>query len=315
MSWLRLIRWKNLLIIFFMQFIAWWCVILPNGPEILAPLNFSLITISTVSIAAAGYIINDYFDIKIDAINHPDSLILEKLIPRKHAIISHAVLNLVAIALAGIVALRAHHPQWVSFQLICISLLWFYSTRFKRQYLIGNLVVALLASSTILVLVVYEPWTHTYSTILHHHICACPVINEQQRHQDKEGVFLFYAYFAFMLTWMREIVKDMEDLKGDQADGCMTMPIKRGLEYATRFTVALSCFVILSLILVAAFTTNCYLTLPFYLVGLFIIPLVLWTISFIKNARTQQYHKASRTLKIIMVIGICSLLVYHFLLF
>ena len=123
MPWLRLIRWKNLLIIFLTQFLVWGCVILPENPKVLVPFNFLLITVSTMLIAAAGYIINDYFDIKIDFINHTEKLILEKVIPRKQAIISHTVLNVIALFLAAIVAMQAHHLEWLFFQATCTVLL------------------------------------------------------------------------------------------------------------------------------------------------------------------------------------------------
>jgi len=113
MPWLQLIRWKNLLIVFLTQFLAWWCVILPGMPVVLTPLHFLLLSLSTVLIAAAGYIINDYFDIKIDTINKPEKVVLEKIIPRKQAIIAHSLLNVVALILAGYVAAQAHHYEWL----------------------------------------------------------------------------------------------------------------------------------------------------------------------------------------------------------
>src|ERR1041384_459546 len=107
-AWLRLIRWPNLLIIALTQLVAWWCVVLPlQGPHVLTLRNFSLLCISTVLLAAAGYIINDYFDISIDIINKPDKVVLERHIPRKLAVIVHPVLNIIALVLAGVVALPA----------------------------------------------------------------------------------------------------------------------------------------------------------------------------------------------------------------
>lgn len=305
MAWLRLIRWKNLLIIFLTQFLAWACVILPENPMILGPANFLLLSISTVLIAAAGYIINDYFDIKIDLINHPDKVVLEKVIPRKQAIISHTLINFLALFLAGIVAVQAHHPEWLLFQACCTLLLWFYSTDFKRQYLIGNVVVALLTALTIIVLIVYEPNVHrnlqsfSFSSAL-----SAP-----------EWILSIYAYFAFMLTWMREIVKDMEDHKGDEAAGCATMPIKRGLGYSTRFIMVLVLLVIAPLILVSVLLyRHHYVLPPLYITGALVLPLIIWSVFLGKKFTAEHYHNASRGLKLIMIIGICSLLIYHFIL-
>ncbi len=303
MPWLRLIRWKNLLIIFLTQLLAWWCVILPESPEILNTVNFLFLTVSTMLIAAAGYIINDYFDIKIDSINKPDRIVLEKAIPMRQAILSHSILNIIALMLAGYVAAQAHHYEWLLVQVSCTLLLWFYSTDFKRQYITGNIAIALLTSFTIITLFIYEPalQLEAQMPLLTGSHSSLPV-----------WVLAVYAYFAFLLTWMREIVKDMEDFKGDVAEGCVTMPIKRGLEFSTRFTLVLSLLAIIPL-LVASFTLfkHNYTLLASYLVVLLILPLILWSVFLGKGFTEQHYGKASRGLKIIMLLGICSLLIYH----
>ena len=296
MPWLQLIRWKNLAIIFLTQFLAWACVLLPQhsrAPFVLNLTNFLCLAVSTVLIAAAGYIINDYFDVRIDLINKPHEVILGKVIPRKAAIYTHAILNIVAILLAGHVALQAHHPEWLLLQLTCIALLWLYSTRFKRQYIIGNVVVALLTALTIFTLIVYEPAMHTLSLSFF--------------------ALSVYAWFAFILTWMREIVKDMEDYLGDSAEGCVTMPIRKGLRYAARFTLALSALSlsVLSFSALSLFRAHYYL-LGSYIALMLVVPLISWMVAFPRRHDTGHYHVASRWLKLIMVAGICSLLIYYF---
>src|SRR5215217_6986938 len=188
MFWLRLIRWNNLLIILLTQLLAWWCVIVPlkrysglmirytETPLLLTPLNFSLVCLSTMLIAAAGYIINDYFDIRIDAINKPDEVILERQIPRRMAIIVHSALNIIA-------------------------------------------------------LVLYEPAIKSYLT-------SSFIIKSSDLGStiNPAYVLYFFCFFAFILTWIREIVKDMEDYKGDAEEGCITMPIQWGLKKTISFT-------------------------------------------------------------------------------
>ncbi len=307
MPWLQLIRWQNLLIIFLTQFLAWWCVVLPESPATLDAANFGCLALSTVLIAAAGYIINDYFDIKIDSINKPGRVVLEKAIPRKQAIVSHAALNIIALVLAGYVAAQGRHYEWLLLQVVCILLLWFYSTDLKRQYVAGNITVALLTSLTILALFIYEP-------VMQRDMQMPFVSPNAGRNASSLPVWVLvvYAYFAFMLTWIREIVKDMEDLKGDEAEGCMTMPIKKGLEYASRFTLALSVLVIAP-VMAAAFVLHRHghLLLSGYIVILLAVPMVVWSVFMGRSATEQHYHQASTGLKIIMVLGICSLLIYH----
>ena len=248
MTWLRLIRWKNLLIVFLTQLLAWGCVIVPmrqysEVPLLLNMQYFLLLSFSTILIAAAGYIINDYFDIKIDSINRPEKVILENKVPLKLAIILHTVLNVAAMLLAAIVARRAGHFSWLLLQLGCTVLLWFYSTHFKRQFMTGNIVVALLTAFTIIVLMLYETGIHYYITK--------PYFIQTVKGLLPNPVWVLgvYTYFAFVLTWMREIVKDMEDLKGDSEEGCVTMPIKWGLQHTVRFTQLLGILVVIPLII------------------------------------------------------------------
>jgi 4-hydroxybenzoate polyprenyltransferase len=302
MYWLQLVRWKNLLIIFFAQLLAWWCIVLPESPEVLDFTSFLFIGISTVLIAAAGYIINDYFDIRIDAINRPGRVILEKVIPLRQAIISHAVLSIIGLALAGYVATRAHHYEWLWVQVCCILLLWFYSTDFKRKYLSGNIVVSLLTALTMLTLFIYEPVMKREMQL--------PAITG--RSSLPVWVLLIYAYFAFILTWMREIVKDMEDYKGDEAGGCMTMPIKKGLEYSTRFAIVLSALAVIPLLLASVIlSVHHFFLLPAYLFLCLILPLAYWSFFIGKGFTARHYGKASSGLKLIMLSGICSLIIYH----
>ena len=303
MAWLRLVRWKNLLIIFLTQFFAWRCVIVPHisafnhGLPIRDIINFFCLSVSTLLIAAAGYIINDYFDIKIDTINRPEKVVLGKSIERKEAIALHFVLNVIALVLAGYVAIQVHVYQWLLLQLSCTVLLLFYSTHFKRQYIIGNVVVALLTALTIIILIIYNP-----------------VLDHGTR--LSVNVLLMYAWFAFILTWMREIVKDMEDFKGDEAEGCMTMPIKRGLKFSIGFIRVLSALVVLPLM------AACYLLflhemrlMAAYVLCLLAFPVIGWALYLGNKFSTAHYHDASKKLKIIMVLGICSLIVYYIQLF
>lgn len=311
MPWLNLIRWQNLLIIFFTQLLAWWAVILPEqtGTEnmLLAnPINFLCLAISTVLIAAAGYIINDYFDIRIDSINHPEKMVLGKLIPRKTAIILHILLNVLALVLAGYIVSKGGHYEWLLLQAACATLLWLYSTHMKRQYVTGNVVVALLTALTVLELILYEPALHQG---LHFNLLYAPA---GQASSFPVWVLAVYAWFAFMLTWMREIVKDMEDLKGDEAEGCTTMPIKLGLERTARFTMMLALMVVISLIIaVFALYVYHYILLAAYTAIFLLLPLAGWILFLPHASDTKHYGRASRGLKIIMVLGICSLLIYH----
>lgn len=308
-AWLQLIRWQNLLIILLTQWLAWWCVVQPMGPQVLHFRAFVLLALSTVLVAAAGYIINDYFDVKIDQINHPDKVVLGRVIPRKTAIIAHTVLNVIAVAMAGTVAIAAHKPQWLLLQLGCTGILWVYSTTYKRRYMSGNIIVAVLTALTVIALYIYEPQLQLAAR-------ATLARNTERYHVSSLPVWILatYAYFAFMLTWVREIVKDMEDMEGDAADGCVTMPITRGLGYATGFATVLAVLAIVPLLLAGVMLLQYgYTLLAGYVLALLALPLAVWVMYLWRGqAGPAHYHQASRMLKVIMLLGICSLLIYKF---
>lgn len=303
-AWLRLVRWPNLLIIALTQLVAWWCIIHPlRELRVLTPLNFLLLCLSTVLIAGGGYIINDYFDIQIDVINKPDKVILERDIPRRHAIIVHSVMNILAMIFAGMVAFQAGHPEWLILQLACTGLLWRYSTTWKRQFMIGNVVVSLMTALTVVALIIYEPSLHhaTRSLIVLRRLSVSPM-----------AALSIFAFFAFILTWMREIVKDMEDYKGDDAEGCVTMPIRWGLLTSSRFVQVIGTVAIVVL-LVAIGWMVAQLDRPwlqvqlYFILGTVIIPLAVWCWRLPQQATSEHYHLASKRLKDIMIFGVLSL--------
>ena len=308
MNWLRLIRWNNLFIILLTQLLVWACVLVPlrkwsAAPFLLNGLNFSLLCLSTILIAAAGYIINDYFDIKIDAINRPEKAILEHKINRRAGIIYHSVLNGIGLLLAAIIAIGAGKLHWLLIQLFCTVLLFVYSSHFKRMFVIGNVVVSLLTALTVLTLFVYEPalWQFFHQPPM--------LINSHQSIPNPVWILGIYTCFAFVLTWMREIVKDMEDHIGDAAEGCVTMPIKLGLKPTAIFVQVLSLLAIIPLVIASVKVQG---LLGAYTFIALTIPLIFWVLYLPGKATTQHYHTMSRYLKIIMVLGIGSLLIYYY---
>ena len=312
-AWLRLIRWKNLLIIFGTQLFAWFCIVKPmkslTGVSFFLDGNhFLLLSLSTVLIAAGGYIINDYFDVKIDNINHPEKMVLNKVIPRKHAIIVHSILNIVAFVIGAILAWYAGHLSFVLLQVFCTAMLWFYSTKFKQRFAIGNLVVAFLTALIIILLILYEPSLYAY---FRRGVFIC--FKNELVLPNPVWVLVGYAFFAFIFTWIREAVKDMEDFKGDEAEGCVTMPIIWGLKKTVFFTNFLA---IIALIPLLFFTgkllMNNNFLLSIYLFLAVILP-ILFFIKILPNKSTSTHYSfASRLLKWIMVTGVCSLIIYYY---
>ena len=235
-------------------------------------------------------------------------MVLERTIPRRMAIIMHTALNLCALLLAGLVARKAGNYSWILLQLFCTLLLWFYSTHFKRQFATGNIIVSLLTALTIVTLILYEP-------AMHYFLLKRPFVTMPSGSllPNPVWVLMVYAFFAFILTWMREIVKDMEDLRGDMAEGCVTMPIRWGLKKATAFTILLSIIALAPLVVAG---TQLILkrdwVLGIYIWLGLIAPITAWSFFLPKAATSRHYGQASRYLKYIMLAGIVSLIIYYF---
>ena len=220
MQYLKLFRLPNLIIIALLQYLIKYSLIIPFGFEpILTDFEFGLLVLSTVFIAAAGYAINDYFDIQVDEINKKEEVVVGKSIKRRVAMALHLVLSFIGVILGFYLGYKAGNVNFGLIHIMASGLLWFYSTSYKRQFLIGNLVVSFLTALVVLMVPIFE---------------ITPVITQNTASAAK-SVFLLisvYALFAFVTTFMREIIKDLEDFKGDNSMGYKTLAISWGSQIA-----------------------------------------------------------------------------------
>src|SRR5579859_3677606 len=210
-AFFRLIRWPNLFFIALTQFLFYSCVLMPglhggkaDFIEALTPPIFALLSLSSVLIAAAGYIINDYFDLNIDRVNKPARLVVDRVIKRRWAIVWHWILSGTGVLLGFYVSWKIRNPIVGLANLGCVILLWFYSTTFKRKLLIGNVIISLLTAWVILVLYVCE--------------VRFAIFRNPDFHQRFARAFKFailYGGFAFIISLVREVIKDIEDMNGD----------------------------------------------------------------------------------------------------
>jgi 4-hydroxybenzoate polyprenyltransferase len=304
-AFLRLIRIQNLLIIAFTQYMVRWCLIYPifklvGLPLMLSELSFFLLSLSTVMIAAAGYIINDYFDVKIDKVNKPHRLVVGKGVKRRVAIGAHTVINVLAVLIGLIASWMIGSWSLVVFHFVCAGGLWFYSTTFKRQFLIGNLLIALFTA--------FVPFVAGFYELL------AAVRNVPEAAMVIGGAWrwlLAVSLFAFISTLLREIIKDIEDYEGDKEFGCRTMPIVIGIRPAKNVVIFLSLLSI-GLLLTAQIMLIgqvppgfIYFMIPIQLGFLFLM----WKVK--KASVKADYRGAGNTAKVLMLMGVC----YLFLLF
>lgn len=301
MAFFKLIRWPNLVFIALTQSLFYFLVfpsmlLKPETP--LQVVHFLLLVFASVSIAAAGYIINDYFDLSIDRLNKPNRVIVDKFISRRWIIIWHWVLSFIGIALSVYISYKTRNPIIGLVNTLSVLLLWFYSTHFKRKLLIGNLLVAALLAWVILVVYFFAGANIG--------IWANDNLNFNEPRFFK--ITALYAGFAFMLSIIREVVKDLEDMRGDAKYYCKTMPIVWGVPATKVYTAVWIMVCAGALIVLHIYLLQLGL---FWLVAysvLFLIMPLFWVLKklYVANA-TADYHKISTLLKIIILMGILSM--------
>lgn len=298
----RLLRFPNLLIIAFTQVLVHFFIFHSFlNTFSFGDIKFCVLVAATVCIAAAGYIINDYFDIKLDKINKPESVIISKYIKRRVAIVLHSILNAVGVFFGFYVAYRAGMIMLGFIFPIIASGLWFYSLNLKKKPLVGNLSIALMAALVPLIVYLFEVvYIKSNSSVF---------IYESKNYHLARYYTIGLALFAFLLTLMREIVKDVEDIKGDREMGCRTLPIVLGVN---KSKIIMALITIIIFILIAIYQYYLFNTLDFELLIYTTIAIQLPLLYIIIKLYTSKYkadfHVISLLAKIIMVTGSITIL-------
>ena len=277
-GFLRLTRFQNLLIIGLTQYMT---AIFLVGPdelwwEYLTSIRLFLLSSSTILIAAAGYIINDYYDVKIDYINKPDRVIVGRVLKRRVVMVAHTIFNFAGIGIGFYLM-----PKLGLINFLSAFWLWLYSNQLKRLPFIGNLSVAFLTGLSICVVAVYF--------------------------QKNEMLIYFYALFAFAITLVREIIKDMEDLKGDATFGCKTLPIIWGIRRTKYLQYLLLAVFIMLLVGMAAEADKLVLK---YFFLLLILPVAYFIIRLVRADNSKEYSFLSLFCKLIMLAGVVSMMFF-----
>jgi len=310
-AFLNLIRWQNLLIVILTMVLMRHAILEPviskigvillkgTGEEIPMVLQFPwydfvLLVAATVLITAGGYVINDYFDIKTDLINKGKVIVGTK-IPRRQAMMWHNLFNIAGVSAGFYISWKEGYIWLGALFLVVSGLLYFYSASYKRQFLIGNIIVAILTAMVPLLVVFYEwPPLYKYYTI---NAITLPKIN-----------LIFYwvggfALFAFLTTLTREIIKDIEDFEGDVAYGRNTVPVVIGVLSSKVLSVSLIFITIALLYLAWYFFINDTITL-IYLSAAIVLPLLYVIYRVVISSNRKQLHSASSVMKIVMLTGI-----------
>lgn len=289
-AFITLIRFPNLIFIYLAQWITYQFIVIPAciPSHILSVVQLHSILLSTSCIAAAGYMINDYFDLGIDAINKPEKITIEKYFSRRKIIIWHIALNLIGLAIGAYIAYHVVLLRFIAIQLISIFLLLVYSTTLKRKLFIGNITIGVLNGLSIYMMAIYEP---AFS------------FNISEKHTR---LIVLYTGFACIITWIREIVKDIEDVKGDAAQFCHTIPLVYGIQTAKNIVYALSIFLIAMVAI--SFSASVFTHLQFTLLCVCVcVPLMITNFILSRSKHTKQFHQISSAIKWITLAGIITI--------
>lgn len=300
-SFIKLVRLPNLIFVVAIQYIMRWCIINSiigaNGFELqFGGFNFALLVLATVLLTASGYIINDYFDTESDLFNNPERVTIGKTITRKMAMNFHIALNLIAVVISFYISFKIGIYK-IGFIFIIISgLLWFYSSSYKRQFLIGNLIVALLAGLVPFMVALFEipSLNREYAEIL---------IQRNTNFNIAIYWILGFSFFSFITTFFREIIKDIEDFEGDKTFGSNTMPIIIGVFYSKIVAIFLIILTIITLFYVQFIyieNANSFI----YIIVAIILPLLFLIYKLIIAKTKEHFHFASILSKIIMILGV-----------
>ena len=308
-AFLRLIRSLNLLFIALTQFLFQYCIIIPSlkkagvEPQ-LNTLLFILLVVASLCIAAAGYIINDYFDLNIDRINKPEKLVVEKIIKRRWAILWHLGLSGIGILLSFYVGWKNNYNLLLGFgNILCVALLWVYSTTFKKKLLSGNIIISLLTGWVVLVLYVAEMDRFFYT------------VNNPNLSNAISKIFklaFLYGGFAFIISLIREAIKDIEDMPGDAKYGGRTMPIVWGVNVSKTFIATWLIVLTGALVVLLIYVLpNRWWESIAYVVVFILLPLLYIFLKLFKAQRKEQFHQLSSWVKFVMLTGILSMIFFR----
>lgn len=274
-AFVKIIRPENLLMVAFAQLMTAFFLVrtTASGLSVLQDYHLYLLIISTVILTASGYMINDYYDVKIDYVNRPKEVVIGKGMKRRMVMILHTVMNVTGILIGLLV-----HPKIGAITFVAAFLLWLYSNSLKRLPFIGNLTVASLTGLAIWIIGIY--------------------------YQKSELLIITYAIFAFFINLMREILKDIEDRNGDRKHGCKTLPIVLGFR-KTKNIIFIIAFLFVTAILFVTFKINEPL-LFLYFGGLSLF-FVAFMVKIYKADRKSHFTELSTISKILMLTGILSM--------
>lgn len=302
MQILNLIRYKNLLLIVLVQLLIRFALFEPFEVDVkLNMLGYSLLIIVTICIAAAGNIINDIYDVETDTINKPEKVIIGKSISEKTAFNLFIALNVIGVGLGFYLSHSVGKSPFFSIFVIISATLYVYASFLKRTPVLGNIVISLLVAMSILIVGIFD---------------LLPAITEGNRATQITffRILVDYAVFAFLINLVRELIKDIEDIDGDYNAQMNTLPIAIGRERAKYTALIASLLPIAAVVyFIVTYLYKQQIAIGYFL-AFILAPLIYASIKIYSATSKKQYHHISIIYKIVMLLGMLSLLLYPFIL-
>lgn len=300
MKYLKLIRFQNLLMLAFMQLVFRYLFLEQSYVDLaLTNFNYILLVIATVCIAAGGYVINNIMDQDTDEIAKPQNRVVGVSISETVAYNWYIGLTIVGVGIGFYLSNVIYKPTFASMFILVATLLYMYATSFKQIPVLGNVVVALMLSTSIIIIGLFD---------------ILPAIDVDNRFRMKEAfdILMHYAIFAFIINLIREIVKDMEDMDGDYQSGINSLPIAIGVQ---KTKIIVGVLTVISIGILAYYVNSNLFELDYvvyYAMILIVGPLIYFGVKLLNAATKKEYHHLSLVLKIILFFGILSVAVIVF---
>lgn len=271
---------------------------LQNIPLALNDWQYLLLVLATVTIAAGGYLINNVFDQETDKINKPQDVVVGKSISESNAYMLYTVLNIIGVGIGFYLSNYIGKPSFSAVFIVIAATLYLYASSLKQSLLIGNFLIAVITSFSIIIIGIFDLY---------------PILTTENSrlYGLMFKVLLDYALFCFIINFIRELVKDLEDVDGDYNLGMNTLPIAFGVARTSKLVFGLS-FIPLALLL--WYTNTYYIAYNLYFGAAYtlffiVAPLLYFTIK-MSSAKTQkEFRHLSNVLKLVLFFGILSVLV------
>lgn len=298
----KLIRYQNLLMLAFMQLLFRYGFLkLQKAPLSLADWQYCLLVLSTILIAAGGYVINNIFDQDTDNDNKPENVIVGRHLSEAAAYNIYAVLNIFGVGIGFYLSNVIERPGFAAVFIVIAATLYLYATSLKQMLIVGNIIVALLLSFSVIIIGIFDLLPATYD-------------GNQKEMATLFSILTDYALFAFIINFIREIVKDLEDTNGDYNQGMTTLPIVLGVERTSKVVFVLSILPILILLyyINKYFIGSDLLILAGYSLLFIAGPLLYFTIKIYGAKKPKEFRHLSLVLKFVILFGVISVAVLSY---